>query len=327
MRGPSFLTAAFRRNKAGTTQAPHFATQADASVAIGQAAALTQQAQALAARMPDLIVQANRTAATLAAGQHPQQRAGWGDTFWQYRPAQPGEPAAHIDWRQSARSTHAYVRETEAESAQTILLWCDLSGSMNWQSRANIPTKLESAILLTLAMAAALARGGERIRLLSSSGMVHLPSGGSLLERLALALVFQASTPQKNALPAAAALPRHAHLLLASDLLCETDALRGLLHQCAARGVRTHVLHIADPAELSLPYEGRVEFTGLEGEPPIELPHVQTLRADYIHLASARSGQIEQMAVSLGHDYLCHVTDTPATPTLLALHNLMGRRV
>lgn len=148
--------------------------------------------------MPDLIVQANRTAATLAAGQHAQHRAGWGDTFWQYRPAQPGEPAAHIDWRQSARSTHAYVRETEAESAQTILLWCDLSGSMNWQSRTNIPTKQESAILLTLAMAAALARGGERIRLLCASGMVHLPPGGSLLERLALALVFQASTPQKT---------------------------------------------------------------------------------------------------------------------------------
>ncbi|KDE21106.1 hypothetical protein AZ09_03110 [Acetobacter aceti 1023] len=102
--------------------------------------------------------------------------------------------------------------------------------------------------------------------------------------------------------------------------------MRGLLHQCAARGVRTHMLHIADPAELSLPYEGRVEFTGLEHEPPIELPHVQTLRADYTHLAAARSSQIAHMAISLGHDYLCHVTDTPATPTLLALHNLMSRR-
>lgn len=202
MRGPSFLTAAFRRNKAGTTtRAPHFATQADESVAIGQPSALTQQAQALAARMPDLIVQANRTAATLTAGQHPQHRAGWGDTFWQYRPAQPGEPAAHIDWRQSARSTHAYVRETEAESAQTILLWCDLSGSMNWQSRTNIPTKLESAILLTLAMTAALARGGERIRLLSSSGMVHLPAGGSLLERLALAWCFRHLHRKKTPCP------------------------------------------------------------------------------------------------------------------------------
>ena len=124
--------------------------------------------------MPDLLLQAQRATASLAAGQHQQHRAGWGETFWQYRPAQPGEPASHIDWRQSARSTHAQVREQEAESARTILLWCDFSASMQWRSDTAHAYKLDSAILLLLTMAGLLLRAGSVCACLGR--MARLPS-------------------------------------------------------------------------------------------------------------------------------------------------------
>ncbi|WP_257006273.1 DUF58 domain-containing protein [Acetobacter syzygii] len=286
-------------------------------------------AQTLASRMPDLLLHASQIATTLASGLHPQRRTGWGDTFWQYRPAQPGEPVNRIDWRQSARTTHAHVRENEAEAAQTILLWCDFSGSMQWRSSSDLPAKLDRAIVLLLSMAALLLRNGERVHLLSPSGVVPLPPASSGLERLALGLCSLAAHASHlaPALPAPALVPRHARLLLASDLLCPEEALHDCLRQLAAQPVRATVLHVTDPAEATLPYSGRTEFCGLEGEAPLELPHVQSLQDDYKTLVAARTQWLDQHTALSGHIIAHHQTDAAPLPTLLALHAQMSQRV
>ncbi|MFT9125578.1 MAG: DUF58 domain-containing protein [Acetobacter fabarum] len=180
-----------------------FSPAATPSPPVSATADMACAAQTLATRLPDLLLHASHIATTLAAGRHPQRRAGWGDTFWQYRPAQPGEPVNRIDWRQSARTARAHVRETEAEAAQTVLLWCDFSGSMQWRSGNTLPGKLDRAILLLLSMAALLLRNGERVLLLSPSGIVSLPPAPNALERLALGLCELAanSSPMDTALP------------------------------------------------------------------------------------------------------------------------------
>lgn len=306
-----------------------FSPAATPSPPVSATADMACAAQTLAIRLPDLLLHASHIATTLAAGRHPQRRAGWGDTFWQYRPAQPGEPVNRIDWRQSARTARAHVRETEAEAAQTVLLWCDFSGSMQWRSGHALPGKLDRAILLLLSMAALLLRNGERVLLLSPSGIVSLPPAPNALERLALGLCELAanSSPMDAALPPPALVPRRARLLLASDLLCPDTHIHDCLHQLAAHPARAYVLHVSDPAESTLPYTGRTEFCGLEHEPPLELPHVQSLRTDYAALVAARSQWLEQTTGHCGHTLAHHQTDQSPLPTLLALHAQMSQRV
>ena len=53
----------------------------------------------LAARIPRLMLEARRVAATIIHGLHGRRRAGSGENFWQYRHFISGEPAASIDWR------------------------------------------------------------------------------------------------------------------------------------------------------------------------------------------------------------------------------------
>lgn len=303
--------------------------QANTTTLLSATADISCEAQTLATRMPDLLLHASQMAATLASGMHPQRRAGWGDTFWQYRPAQPGEPVNRIDWRQSARTARAHVRETEAEAAQTVLLWCDFSGSMQWRSTPALPGKLDRAVLLLLSIAALLLRNGERVQLLSASGIVPLPPASSALERLALGLCGLAatSTPMDAPLPAPALMPRRARLLLASDLLCPEATLGDCLRQLGAHPARAYLLHITDPAESTLPYSGRTEFSGLEHEAPLDLPHVQSLRQDYAALMAARSRWLEQTTGQFGHTLVHHQTDTAPLPTLLALHAQMSQRV
>jgi uncharacterized protein (DUF58 family) len=103
------------------------------------AQAIAVDAATLAARLPPLLVAAERVAATVAQGVHGRRRVGAGDSFWQFRPYVTGDPVARIDWRQAARSGRAaplgwHVRETEWEAAETVCLWADASPSMAWHS-------------------------------------------------------------------------------------------------------------------------------------------------------------------------------------------------
>src|SRR5215471_6228271 len=121
------------------------------------------QGRSLAATMPRLILEARRVAATVIHGLHGRRRAGSGENFWQYRRFVSGEPAAHVDWRRSARDDHLYVREQEWEAAHTVWIWPDRSPSMMFSSRLAECTKLDPALVIALALAEILVEGGERI--------------------------------------------------------------------------------------------------------------------------------------------------------------------
>ena len=95
-----------------------------------QAAAEARRAEALGARLPPLLIAAERVAATVAQGVHGRRRVGQGDSFWQFRHFVQGDAVARIDWRQSAKSGRVgaggwFIRETEWEAAQTVSLWRD----------------------------------------------------------------------------------------------------------------------------------------------------------------------------------------------------------
>lgn len=284
-------------------------------------------AENLAARMPSLILSAQRIAATVAAGHHGRRQAGPGEDFWQFRPAQPGEPVTRIDWRQSARGSRAYVRETEAEAAQTVCLWCDPSASMRWHSLPALPLKSDRAILLTLALGALLLRQGERVRLLTPGEPIDIPPGGrAALERLAIALMrTMTPAPDGPSLPHAQQVPRHARVVLVSDGLYELPPLATLLHGLTARPARALLLLVNDPAEADLPYAGHIRFSGLEGEHPLTLSGVEQMRGAY-HDAYARhqadlgdlcGAQIAQIR---------HATDRRPEEALLALHAALSGR-
>src|SRR6202789_1874846 len=131
-------------------------------------------AEALGARLPPLLVAADRVASTVAQGVHGRRRVGQGDSFWQFRHFVAGDPMSRIDWRQSAKSGRPapegwFIRETEWEAAQTVCLWRDASASMRWRSRQALVEKRDRANLLLLSLASLLLRGGERVMIMQQS--------------------------------------------------------------------------------------------------------------------------------------------------------------
>jgi len=277
------------------------------------------EAEALAGRLPPLLVAAERVAATVVQGVHGRRRVGSGDSFWQFRPYAAGDSATRIDWRQTAKSERAYIRENEWEAAQSVWLWPDRSASMEWRSSRQLPLKSGRAALLLLALSALLIRGGERVALLGDPRPPAL--GRAVLERMAATL---ARPGRAGGVPETVPLPRHATLVLISDFLAPLDTLQPMITGFAARGIRGHLLQVLDPAEETLPFEGRVRFEGLEQEPSTLISRVETIRDQYqARLAAQRDG-LASLTRTYGWSFACHRTDHPPHTALLALFGVMS---
>jgi uncharacterized protein (DUF58 family) len=281
------------------------------------------RAEALASTLPPLLVAAERVAATVAPGVHGRRRVGLGETFWQFRRYQPGDAPSMIDWRQSAKTQPVYVRENEWEAAQSVWLWRDRSASMDFRSSPELPTKRERADLLLLAAAVLLARGGERVALLNSG--VRPDHGKMAVERLARLLTDPQTAHDPAPLPSVEPLPRHAQILLIGDLLAPLAEINAAVAGLSGRGLRGHLVQVLDPAEESLPYDGRVAFEGLEGERGLLVPRVDAIRTAYHERLQAQRDGLAALARGVGWSFATHRTDRPPQTALLSLWGALAR--
>lgn len=286
----------------------------------------------LAGTLPALMVAADRVAATVIQGVHGRRRVGQGDAFWQYRPFRDGDSAGRIDWRQSARSRHLFVRETEWEAAASVWLWRDASPSMQYASLRGLDTKAVRAELIVLALANLLTDAAERVALLGSG--MRPGSGRLAVRRLAEAMTEEtrpAGDGQGDGKPRALAslpplmpLPAHGTVVLVSDWLDPLDRIEAVIRYYAGAGVRGHIVQVLDPAEEDLPFDGHVKFEGLEAEGQHTIRRVETVRTAYgARLAAQREG-LQRLARPADWTVHLHRTDRPPQTALLSLYLAMA---
>src|ERR1700761_3865441 len=283
-------------------------------------------AEALGARLPPLLIAADRVASTVAQGVHGRRRVGQGDSFWQFRRFVSGDPLARIDWRQSAKSGRGapdgwFIRETEWEAAQTACLWRDASASMRWRSRQVPVEKCDRANLLLLSLASLLLRGGERVMMMQQDARSVTSRAG--LDRLAAEL---STTGDEGGLPPEVRLPRHGTAVLFSDFLSPLDDIKALIGRFAAVPVSGYLMQILDPAETALPYHGRIRFRGLESDGDALIPRVESVRDAYAERLKAQQDGISSICATAGFGFGVHRTDHPPEMALLTLYEALAAR-
>jgi uncharacterized protein (DUF58 family) len=251
-------------------------------------------------------------------GVHGRRHPGPGETFWQFRPYMAGESTRHIDWRRSARDDHLYVREREWETSQTIWLWADLSPSMDFRSRLSPTTKLDRALILMLALADMLSRGGERVGM---PGLAEPRLGRGAAERLADVLAHSGG---KDDWPQIERIRRNSEVVVFSDFLSETETTRDRLRTLAGRGAALHLLQVFDPAEEVFPYEGRLEFRDPESGATWLTERAGGLRDGYRARLAAHRGLLQGFARAAGSSFAVHHTDRPAVEGLLFLQSRLS---
>ena len=99
---------------------------------------------------------------------------------------------------------------------------------------------------------------------------------------------------------------------------------RNLLERFADRDIRGHLLQVLDPAEVAMPFLGRVRFRGLEREGEILMSRVETVREAYLNKLAAHQDELRHLARLAGWSFSVHTTDAPGAPALLALYQWLA---
>lgn len=285
-------------------------------------AGLRHRAEAHAAAYPALLAQAEHLAATVLLGDHGRRRAGMGDEFWQYRPAEHGDGVRLIDWRRSGRSDTHFVRQKEWQAAQSVMLWVDDALSMTFSGGADRPSKGHRARVLALALAVLLNKGGERFGLANRGTPPR--RGEAQLQRIAGHLMAPAGEADYGA-PNARVLPAGSRAVFISDFLGDQAQTIATLTRAADRGVKGALVQVLDPDEEAFPYDGRTVFETMSGAQSFETLKASNLKEKYLHRLSTRKAQLKDVTRRTGWQYHVHHTDQPATAALLWLFQTLDK--
>ena len=279
-----------------------------------------EQAERLGGRLPPLMIQAERVASTIAQGEHGRRRVGQGEAFWQFRRFRQEDPSSMIDWRQSAKSQHLFIREHEWAAAASVWIWRDTSPSMQYKSHVATCTKVERATVLALAFASLLVRGGERI---GELGRPEPPAPGRPgLNRFAHRLTTQMTSTKS--VPALMPLPRFSQIILISDWLAPIEGVMEILRHYGALGVRGHLIQVLDPAEEDLPFDGRTEFEDVESKTRMLARRAETLRDAYRDRLAGLRSSVAQACRRQDWTFASHRTDRPPQGALLAAYSAIS---
>ncbi|MDB6178871.1 DUF58 domain-containing protein [Paracoccus sp. Z330] len=282
---------------------------------------LRARAEEASAALPGLILSAERLAAMVAPGTHGLRRAGTGEDFWQYRPAGTGDTARAIDWRRSARSDTQFVRDREAQSAQTVKLWVSTGKGMAYGGSQSRPTKAQRAQVLALAMAMVLLRGGEKVGLLGHPARQGRFQAGFLARSLASAPIAD----EDSDAPAPDDLRPNQRLIIISDFLSDCDWVEPLLTRAAGLGVSGVLVQVLDPDEESFPFQGAVAFRSLAGQQRHDSRDAAGLRDEYLMRLARRRDWLRSHAELAGWYFNHHGTDQAPAHLLGWLYQILGR--
>nr|WP_245243049.1 DUF58 domain-containing protein [Pararhodobacter sp. SW119] len=273
--------------------------------------------------MPPLLVGAEHLANSALPGAHGRRRAGTGAEFWQFRPAVASDSATRIDWRRSARGDEHFIRETEWQAARAVTIWVDDGAAMGFSGAPRKRVgKGDRARLLAMALALLLLRGGERVGLARAD---MAPRGGrAQATTLALALAETAAETGEHATPDLSATPTGGHAVLFSDFLGPLDPVEHAMHEAAERNLRGMLVQVLDPAEESLPYDGRTRFESMSGHLAFETLRAGDLRAAYRDRLAARKDRLATLARSGGWQFATLHTDSAPSAGLLWLWHALG---
>ncbi len=215
---------------------------------------------------------------SVLVGQHRSIRRGLSVEFAGHRPYQPGDDVRHVDWQVWARSDRYDVRLYEEETRLRATLVVDCSGSMGYAAGGRAP-KLQYARMLAAALGFLMVRQADAVGLATCDTEVraHLPPSSTMAHLLNVIAELERTQPGgETSLGGvlqnlAGRLHRRGVVVLISDAFDDVETLLMALRHLRHRRQDVRFFQVIDPNERSFPFQGTVEFVGLEHEPRLKL--------------------------------------------------------
>lgn len=265
-------------------------------------------------KIRNLDLQARLVVEGFISGIHRSPFYGFSVEFAQHREYAPGDDLRHLDWKVLGRTDRLYIKQYEVETNLRCLFLVDVSESMRYEAAADSdgqrPSKFRHAgclacclglLLLNQQDAVGLATFDDQLRAyvpISShpnqiKSFAHELDTAGLEAKTDLAAIVR-SLGEK--------LPRRAMVCLISDLLVPPESLREALEFLRHHGHEVMVLHVMDRDELELPFQGHVQFRGMEGLGEL-LVEPRALRGEYLAALREFLAQTQRICTHARADY------------------------
>lgn len=236
------------------------------------------------------------------AGEHKSPFRGFSIEFTQHREYVAGDDIRHLDWKVLGRTDRYYLKQYEQETNYVAHILLDGSESMrygsgvkgnNFGGRKDVPAAPLSKFDYGKAMAACLAylilhqRDATAVALFDTAVRHYIPRTGNLATLHNIMATLAAFQPTRETgiggvlHQIAGQIRRKGIVILISDCFDdENKILEGIQH-LRFGGSEVILFHTMDPYELEFPFNGIVEFEGLENFPKI-MTRPREVRKTYI---------------------------------------------
>ncbi len=264
--------------------------------------------------VPELILAAEKISAHIMHGTHAQRKSGTGEHFWQFRDYQPTDSPQSIDWRQSAKSDHVYIRQRERQNSRKTYLWCATGKSMAFSSHKKIRTKQYTAQIITLALSLLLQRGDEHIGIY---GDIKTGRSEDRINKIAHRLIEHADNDGILPNTEHFVLPTHASFIGIGDFLSPIEDIENSFVNLARSEGKSLIIQTLDPAELDLKsLKGRIRFEGNNEQESELINNVSSVQEEYQTRMSKHIEQMQSLCADHNWHYILHCTNTPIEDTV-----------
>jgi len=279
----------------------------------------------MAQRLEALEIAVRRPMSGMRQNQHRSDSLGAAVEFAEYRDYTPGDPLKRLDWAVYARTDKYVVREAYEEVSATCYVLLDISASMQFSYEEEMD-KIDYARHLAAGILYVMVNQGD------AAGLATFDDGlRTFLDATAsdaglkphLDYLDSKDTGGEGDIESALhEITEHMEgptfIVLISDLLQNSDRILRGLHHLDHEDMDVTVFHVMDPAELTLPMEGLVEFEDMEtgGRMTVEPEEVRDM---YVEQVNKHTDRIRTNCTNMQMDYLFADTATP-------VHELIMRR-
>ena len=220
------------------------------------------------ARLGGLEVVTDGVVEGFLTGLHRSPRRGFSVEFAEHRMYQPGDELRYVDWKILGRNDRLYVKQFEEETNLRAMLVLDASRSMAWSGDPARLAKLDYARRLVAALALVLVRQRDAAGLIVFDDDVRAvaPPRARLSHwNLLAATLGRVEAGQGTAAAPAlqrvvGQLRRRGLVVFVSDLLLDRELAMKALRFLRHRGHQVLVLHVMDPAEVTLQATSEARF-------------------------------------------------------------------
>jgi uncharacterized protein (DUF58 family) len=244
------------------------------------------------------------------SGEHPSPFRGFSIEFTQHREYVSGDDLRHLDWKVLGRTDRYYLKQYEQETNFVAHLLLDASESMRYSSQrskaaasqssrfSKTPRATLSKLEYAKRMAACLSylilyqRDAVAVGIFDQAIKEQIPRTGNLSSIHDIMLMLARFNPTGQTAigqvlhDLAGQIRRKGIVILISDLFDDEQKILDGIQHLRFGGNEVIVFHTMDPYELEFPFEGLVEFEGLEQIPKV-LARPNEVRKTYMREVEA----------------------------------------